>query len=101
MPRYTHAPFAVLEPRRRPGSRSGGARSAPRSDLHTLILAVVWLTIASGAIVFTEPAPFDALMMGLVIFDRYKHPRQTAMDETLAHAQRNVALGQRLARQPF
>ncbi len=40
---------------------------------------------------------FDALMMGLAIFDRYNHLRQTAMDETLAHAQRNVALGQRLA----
>ncbi|MBX3577362.1 MAG: sensor histidine kinase [Rhizobiaceae bacterium] len=40
---------------------------------------------------------FDALMMGLAIFDRYNHLRQTAMEETLAHAQRNLALGQRLA----
>jgi len=40
---------------------------------------------------------FDALMMGLAIFDRYNHLRQLATDETLAHAQRNVALGQRLA----
>lgn len=67
MPRYTHAPFAMAEPRPRSASRGGAARSAPRSDLHTLILAAVWLTIASGAIVFTEPAPFDALMMGLVV----------------------------------
>lgn len=39
----------------------------------------------------------DALMMGLAIFDRYNHLRQTAMEETLAHAQRNLALSQRLA----
>jgi len=39
----------------------------------------------------------DALMMGLAIFDRYNHLRQTAMEETLAHAQRSLALGQRLA----
>jgi signal transduction histidine kinase len=39
----------------------------------------------------------DALMMGLAIFDRYNHLRQSAMEETLAHAQRNLALGQRLA----
>jgi signal transduction histidine kinase len=36
-------------------------------------------------------------MMGLAIFDRYNHLRQVAMEETLAHAQRNLALGQRLA----
>jgi hypothetical protein len=40
---------------------------------------------------------FDAMMMGLAIFDRYNHLRRAAMDETVAHAQRNVALGQRLA----
>ncbi|MGV3551968.1 sensor histidine kinase [Rhizobium sp.] len=40
---------------------------------------------------------FDALMMGLAIFDRYNHLRQAAMEETLAHAQRNLALSQRLA----
>jgi signal transduction histidine kinase len=39
----------------------------------------------------------DALMMGLAIFDRYNHLRRTAMEETLAHAQRNLALSQRLA----
>jgi signal transduction histidine kinase len=39
----------------------------------------------------------DALMMGLAIFDRYNHLRQSAMEETLAHAQRNLALSQRLA----
>ena len=40
---------------------------------------------------------FDALMMGLAIFDRYNHLRQAAMEETLAQAQRNLALSQRLA----
>lgn len=40
---------------------------------------------------------FDALMMGLAVFDRYNHLRQSAMEETLAHAQRNFALSQRLA----
>jgi signal transduction histidine kinase len=40
---------------------------------------------------------FDALMMGMAVFDRYNHLRQSAMEETLAHAQRNLALSQRLA----
>ncbi|MBX3577363.1 MAG: hypothetical protein KF723_09135 [Rhizobiaceae bacterium] len=40
---------------------------------------------------------FDALMMGLAIFDRYSHLRRQAMNETLAHVQRNAVLGQRLA----
>lgn len=40
---------------------------------------------------------FDALMMGLAIFDRYNHLRQSAVKETLAHSQRNLALSQRLA----
>lgn len=39
----------------------------------------------------------DALMMGLAVFDRYNHLRMSALEETLAHAQRNIALGQRLA----
>jgi len=40
---------------------------------------------------------FDALMMGLAIFDRYNQLRQSAVEETLAHTQRNLALSQRLA----
>lgn len=39
----------------------------------------------------------DALMMGLAIFDSYNQQRQRAAEETLAHAQRNLALSQRLA----
>lgn len=40
---------------------------------------------------------FDALMMGLAIFDSYNQQRRLALEESLAHAQRNLALGQRLA----
>ena len=40
---------------------------------------------------------FDALMMGLAIFDRYNHLRQSAMEETIAQTNRNLALSQRLA----
>jgi signal transduction histidine kinase len=40
---------------------------------------------------------FDALMMGLAVFDGYNQQRQRALEETLAHTQRNLALGQRLA----
>lgn len=58
MPRYLHAPSAL----------PGQVRSEPtRSDLHVLILAITWLTIASGAVVFSEPAPFDAAMLGLIV----------------------------------
>lgn len=58
MSRYPYAPLAD-QPR---------AKSEPkRSDLHVLILGIVWLTIASGAIVFSEPAPFDVLMTGLIV----------------------------------
>lgn len=37
------------------------------SAAHRIALALVWLTIASGAIVFTEPAPFDVCALGLLI----------------------------------
>lgn len=38
-----------------------------QSATHKLTLALVWLTVASGAVVFTEPAPVDVLTMGLVV----------------------------------
>lgn len=38
-----------------------------KSLVHRLSLAFVWLAIASGAIVFSEPAPFDALSLGLLV----------------------------------
>ena len=37
------------------------------SVAHKIALALVWLTIAAGAIVFTEPAPFDVFAAGLLI----------------------------------
>lgn len=40
---------------------------------------------------------FDALMMGLAVFDGYNQQRQAALEETLAQARRNLALGERLA----
>lgn len=38
-----------------------------RSVVHAGALALVWITIAAGAFVFTEPAPVDALAIGLVV----------------------------------
>ncbi len=41
--------------------------SSRKSVVHYLALAAVWLTVALSAVVFAEPAPFDVLMMGLII----------------------------------
>lgn len=38
-----------------------------KSAVHRVALALVWLTVATGAIVITEPAPIDALSIGLCI----------------------------------
>ena len=38
-----------------------------RSAVHSAVLACVWLTIAAGAFVLTEPAPVDAMAIGLVV----------------------------------
>jgi hypothetical protein len=37
------------------------------TTLQRLALALVWLSIASSAVVFSEPAPVDVLTMGLVV----------------------------------
>ena len=42
------------------------ADARPRSAVHVLALGLVWLTFATGSIVFAEPAPYDVLMMGLI-----------------------------------
>jgi hypothetical protein len=39
----------------------------PRSVVHGFSLALVWLSVASGAIVLTEPAPVDLLTMALIV----------------------------------
>ncbi len=44
-----------------------GDRPRRRSVVHVLTLALVWLTFASSSIVFTEPSPYDVLMMGLIV----------------------------------
>lgn len=46
--------------------RSPAPLAIRRSAAHGLALALVWLTVASGAVVFSEPAPVDMLTMGLV-----------------------------------
>src|SRR5512134_1406558 len=38
-----------------------------RSAAHKLALAFVWMAVASGAVVFSEPAPVDVLTMGLIV----------------------------------
>lgn len=38
-----------------------------KSAVHRLTLALVWLAVALSAVVFSEPAPFDLLMMGLIV----------------------------------
>ncbi|MBN9354336.1 MAG: O-antigen ligase family protein, partial [Hyphomicrobium denitrificans] len=42
----------------------GGHR---KSAAHRIALALVWLTIVASSIVFTEPAPVDALTIGLML----------------------------------
>ena len=43
------------------------ARPQKKSAAHRIALAIVWVTIASSAIVFSEPAPVDALTFGLFL----------------------------------
>lgn len=42
-------------------------RTAQRSLVHLASLALVWLTIATSGLVFSEPAPTDALAIGLIV----------------------------------
>lgn len=49
----------------RTAGRQGDSHT--RGAVHTLALAGVWLTMALAGIVFTEPAPFDLLMLGLIV----------------------------------
>lgn len=46
-----------------PAAQSVGGDTA----LQRLALVVVWIAVASGAVVFSEPAPVDAITMGLII----------------------------------
>ncbi len=44
-----------------------GILYARMSATHRLALGLVWLTFAVSAVVFTEPAPVDVLMLGLIV----------------------------------
>ncbi len=46
---------------------AGASPEARRSFVHQASLFFVWIAIASGFVVTTEPAPFDALTLGLMI----------------------------------
>ena len=45
----------------------GAAHTQRKSWVHWLALALVAVTVASSGIVFTEPAPVDALIIGLIV----------------------------------
>ncbi len=42
-------------------------RNRGKSPVHRLALVFVWLAVASSFLVFSEPAPFDALTIGLLV----------------------------------
>ncbi len=48
-------------------AHTGYVAGARKSFVHAASLALVWLTVALSGIVFSEPAPVDALAMGLVL----------------------------------
>jgi hypothetical protein len=48
-------------------SRDGGARRQVSPGIKRLALVYLWITIATGGIVYWEPAPYDGLMIGAVI----------------------------------
>ena len=50
--------IGILLPKRRPREKS---------PAHKIALALVWITVALSAVVFTEPAPVDAMTMGLFV----------------------------------
>lgn len=54
-------------PSRLAGARARPTAAAPRSLVHTLVLGLVWLAVASSAIVFTEPAPTDLLTIAALV----------------------------------
>lgn len=48
------------------GGFATGERRGISAGVRRLALLYVWITVASGAIVFSEPAPYDALMLGAI-----------------------------------
>jgi O-antigen ligase len=51
----------------RPSRVGRAAAPAQKSFVHRAALFFVWLSIATSGIVFSEPAPVDALTMGLIV----------------------------------
>ena len=45
----------------------GHTTSSSKSAVHCIALGIVWLTMALSPVVFTEPAPFDLLMLCLIV----------------------------------
>jgi len=41
--------------------------TASKSAVHRIALVLVWIAVALSAVVFSEPAPFEVLMMGLIV----------------------------------
>lgn len=60
---FRTAPVAV--PRRKP--QAAEVAPPPKSAVHQMSLLFVWLAIFSSFFVVREPAPVDALMMGLIV----------------------------------
>lgn len=53
----------------RPSAVAQDGRATGRSEIgavHKLILAAVWITFATSGVVFSEPAPVDVLIVGLI-----------------------------------
>ena len=60
-----HANAAAFSIRTSPVTAGGGAESL--TVLQRVALGLVWIGVASGAVVFTEPAPVDVLTLGLIV----------------------------------
>lgn len=59
-------PRIVASRPRLPRGLETPGRSRHRSLVHSIALGLVWLAVASGSIVFTEPAPTDALTIAAI-----------------------------------
>ena len=60
-----HATAAAFSTRTSPTAAGVGAESL--TVLQRVALGLVWICVASGAVVFTEPAPVDVLTLGLIV----------------------------------
>ena len=49
-----------------PQAPAGISRARPGLSAQSLGLALMWLTLATSAVVFAEPAPYDILMIAMI-----------------------------------